>query len=361
MRILINPSNPLFPIISEENEFPPKSFLGRVREKIRQYELNFHSLALEETLETPPWKHPSLNLCTHMYQFKKSAYTTNELKNLFMEHLHIHQNQLNIYTDGSKTNNGVGSAYFTTQETTTLRIPDTASNFTAELHAIKIAIEFGENQPHETINIITDSKSTIQALNKLNNRNPITSAIIYQILQSRKTHNFCWVPSHIGIPGNEAADNAAKIATEYEHQTNLKIPRPDYKSLLKKLTIEKWQHEWESIPTRRNKLRKLKDNIRPFSTRNFSDRHWERTLCRLRIGHTALTHSFLMNGGGEPPMCEECEVPLTIAHIFTDCTAYANQRIPFNNIPFSILIDKYADKHNLVYNFLQATNLINDI
>ena len=41
-------------------------------------------------------------------------------------------------------------------------------------------------------------------------------------------------------------------------------------------------------------------------------------LCRLRIGHTRLSHGFLMEGGPQP-FCEDCLVPLTIKHVMVEC------------------------------------------
>ena len=138
------------------------------------------------------------------------------------------------------------------------------------------------------------------------------------------------------------------------------IPRNDYKAYVKRLTLEEWQREWQLIPPTRNKLRNIKDTIAPYPIRNFSDRHWERTLCRLRIGHTALTHSFLMNRG-EPPICEDCDVPLTVLHIFTECRTYANHRNSLNNIPFNTLMKKHTSKYDLVYNFLGNSGLMYEI
>ena len=41
-------------------------------------------------------------------------------------------------------------------------------------------------------------------------------------------------------------------------------------------------------------------------------------LNRLRIGHTRLTHSFLLSGD-DLPKCGTCQCPLTVKHILVDC------------------------------------------
>ena len=42
---------------------------------------------------------------------------------------------------------------------------------------------------------------------------------------------------------------------------------------------------------------------------------------RLRIGHTFLTHSYLL-AGGDQPECATCQCPLTVKHILIECTDF---------------------------------------
>ena len=41
-------------------------------------------------------------------------------------------------------------------------------------------------------------------------------------------------------------------------------------------------------------------------------------LCRLRVGHTRLTHGFLMSGDHQP-FCDDCLVPLSVKHLLIEC------------------------------------------
>ena len=60
----------------------------------------------------------------------------------------------------------------------------------------------------EEFMIITDSLSSLQALKSQKLNNPIVSNILHMChyLSGHKDIIFCWVPSHIGIQGNERAD-----------------------------------------------------------------------------------------------------------------------------------------------------------
>ena len=55
-------------------------------------------------------------------------------------------------------------------------------------------------------------------------------------------------------------------------------------------------------------------------------------LTRLRIGHTRMTHSFLLTGDSAPE-CIFCDLPLTVEHLLVHCTQYdpARQRFQLAN------------------------------
>ena len=48
-------------------------------------------------------------------------------------------------------------------------------------------------------------------------------------------------------------------------------------------------------------------------------------LCRARIGHTHLTHSYILKK--DPlPVCEHCQCNLTVRHILVECNHFAQER-----------------------------------
>jgi hypothetical protein len=62
---------------------------------------------------------------------------------------------------------------------------------------------------------------------------------------------FIWVPSHIGLAGNSAADIAAKAALLLPI-SNLALPHTDYSPLIETYVLSQWQDSW-SLETH-NKL-----------------------------------------------------------------------------------------------------------
>ena len=50
----------------------------------------------------------------------------------------------------------------------------------------------------------------------------------------------CWIPSHIGIQGNETVDKQAKTSLSLE-PTSFKIPFSNFKPPINKYILEEWQ------------------------------------------------------------------------------------------------------------------------
>ena len=110
--------------------------------------------------------------------------------------------------------------------------------------------------------------------------------------QGNQNYKICWVPSHIEGAGNEKADKAAGEAANNEEVINCTIPRDDFKVEVKRVINERWEREWRDV--RGNKPRSIKETVKRFRNSSSKSREWEVKLARLRIGHSWLTHKYLM-------------------------------------------------------------------
>jgi len=84
------------------------------------------------------------------------------------------------------------------------------------------------------------------------------------------------------------------------------------------------------------------------------------TLNRLRIGHTRLTHSYLLSGE-DIPECGTCQCPLTVKHILIECVDLNDVRNKhfvasfindvFNNVEAEKIVDFILNKLIFISNF----------
>ncbi|GFU40554.1 RNase H domain-containing protein [Trichonephila clavipes] len=134
------------------------------------------------------------------------------LRQLALEVIHIPDQALIIYTDGSRSDTGrAGSGIFSNTPGNDVKIsirnPDHCSVFRLELIAISGAL----NSYKDSIWILTDSRSSIQYLKNWPKIMDSTSLDILSKLArlvQRKQVCLQWVPSHVGVPGNKAADES---------------------------------------------------------------------------------------------------------------------------------------------------------
>ena len=128
---------------------------------------------------------------------------------------------------------------------------------------------------------------------------------------------FMWVPSHVGLAGNSAADTAAKAAVLMPI-SSMTIPYSDYLPLIRTHILNQWQSSW-SLETE-NKLHAIEPTV------NETKSYWlprrdEIIIHRLRIGHTYLTHGYLLKRDS-PHECSACQTQLTVEHVLLGCQTW---------------------------------------
>ena len=231
-----------------------------------------------------------------------------------------------IFTDGSKTPNGATTAaiYVKWKKTvTTWRIPAECSVATAELLAIYQAVLLYKRENLTNGVIFTDSKSALQIIaNSSNWGDNYLGALIAQNINTKTTLQ--WVPSHLGIKGNEIADRATHLAHSAAEIESLPIPYADFKrEALRKISM-KWEAELKNL-TKGTHI----GRITPGPTYDIwksEKRAIDVAYTRLRIGHTRLGSHMHRLKLQESPDCETCLKPETIEHFLLECNKYVTPR-----------------------------------
>ena len=323
----------------------------------------------EKIPTVPPWLLSKLlNQLTCKFELaqRKNDYPPSIVKGMFTNHQQtVHFTTKHVYTDGSKSSSGAGLGVYSTESSISLRINNAASNYSAELYAILEALNNIKSNTNRNSTIFTDSQSCIQGIADINSPHPIIQniqAILLELHNSNKPIKLCWIPAHVGVAGNEEADKLAKAGTGKNLISYNAIPCSDIYPIIKSKIKRMWQEEWTRIPTV-NKLRRLKNSIMDWNTTLPNRRRLEVVICRLRLGHTRLTHGHYMERRAAND-CDFCGgIPLTVEHFLCECPQYNLKRITHFGRRYPALSDLIGQ--NLVLDplikYLQETNIFKDI
>ncbi|GFV00610.1 RNase H domain-containing protein [Trichonephila clavipes] len=208
------------------------------------------------------------------------------LRQLALEVINDILNQaLIVYTDGSRSDTGrAGSGIFSNipgnDVKISIRNPDHCSVFRSELIAISGALDHALNSYKESIWILTDSRCSIQYLKywpkiMVSIGLDILSKLVR--LVQRKQVCLQWIPSHVGVPGNEAADELAGRGCDLPNPSSTALTHTEIHSFQR----NKMNLTWRNPPAHHCYASKSPG----LSIQCRSSRAHQTTLARLRSGH----------------------------------------------------------------------------
>ena len=343
-----------------------KPFGYRVRVVMEELGIPLHKIMPFKYSPVPPWKLPAVEFCHIPFSHKKDN-AEEIIKKEFLEHMESHQGYVGVYTDGSKSDAGVGFGVISKDFNKYGALPYCSSIFTAELYAILTALKQIISFNYENIVIFCDSQSVLQSLQVFNTTHPLVIEVLEWIVLAKrrgKDVKFCWVPAHVGISGNERADELAKFAAVALEAKDCPLPNRDLYPSIKAAALHTSQFSWEL--EEHNKMKEITTSVYPWKYYSM-ERRRETALCRLRIGHTRLTHGFLMSGD-PPPFCEDCLVLLTVKHLLVECPSLGDVRQRFfsncrdreGNFILEKIIGKNFNETDL-FGFLEEVGILDKI
>ncbi len=166
-----------------------------------------------DRIPTPRWSTTGAELQFPQLQASKSSHSTEQLLEVAKRSISRAEGCLEgpkvvYYTDGSVFPDGsAGFAFHSAHATKCFRASDWCSTVQTELAAIREAVRDAARQPEDVV--------VIHALQNISHSPSRDNIGLNQDIQtalatSGKQFILNWVPSHTGIPGNDAADAAAK-------------------------------------------------------------------------------------------------------------------------------------------------------
>jgi ribonuclease HI len=300
---------------------------------------------------TPPWRQGP---ATHIENSAEKARQQHDSKN-------DTGRCLSIYTDGSGIDGETGAAAVCplTQHSRAAHMgSNTISTvYAAELQGISLALQIAQEYVEQggrrrNVAIYTDNQAAIWSIAKAEGRSGayILEEIARQVQQLQdmgQTVTVRWIPAHVGIPGNEAADRAAKEATGWRADGSRGPPAEappklfPLKSTLRRWcktqTEEAWSAKWKIETKGRATYRHT-----PRPTKKVLQLHKGLTkrksalLVQLRTEKIGF-NDFLFNRrvpGITSPRCECGERRQTVAHVLLRCRTHKDLRNQvFGNLP----------------------------
>ena len=223
LKLRSNPRNPTY-----ERTFTPKfehfytskpnairSFGFRIEEAFPQVCSEPDNIASVFLPDEPPWTNNEIKIDLSLRHFKKSITDDLVFQAKFEELRDKYHEHRAIFTDGSKVLDKVAAAVAGQCNKQQIRLPDNASIFTAELQGLKMAFDFIEISHEHHYIIFTDSLSSLLALQGKTCSHPYITELLEaysNLVRLRKSVVLAWIPSHVGIQGNEKVDALAKEA-----------------------------------------------------------------------------------------------------------------------------------------------------
>ena len=331
--------------LNKANNHPTKSILHRDRlalnhkftEENRPFScrvkdfMNLHkdvNYECPRPSEVPQWRLPPAVIDKSLSLEVSKKENPEILKHLSLAKIQQYDHSLKIYTDASRTLDNRTSAAFYVPEIELkekTRLSNNITIFAAELTAILLALQWiiSENNigREKTITIYSDSLSALNTLELGRSvcRPNLTNTILELLVEIPNDVTFVWIPSHIGIEGNEIADGLANAATKNK-TIDLGVPLelPETFKLVDKYILERWQSSWDVCSTGQHYKA-----VEPLISRNVkytsTNRRKEITITRLRLGKCRLNACLNEISAHVDGLCENCHTPETVEHFLLHC------------------------------------------
>jgi ribonuclease HI len=268
-----------------------------------------------------------------------------------------------IYTDGSKSEVGVGCGIFchSLGINVSYKIDDNSTVYQSEIFAIQVAANecLRKELVGKKLVFCSDSKAALNALKsvKINSKLVLNCFGQLQALGENNLIVLKWIPAHYGFRGNETADSLAKMGAEkalIDHALSTTFTA--FKSLLFQRNALEHEKYWLSLPgqaTSKKLLVKL-DGKRAKDVLCLRKSEI-RMVSGCFTGHNLLNYHLSKIVMGSTTQCRFCNADEeTCEHLLMDCPELAEERLNIFGGIFNSITEIKLEK---IINFLKLLNI----
>ena len=249
---------------------------------------------------------------------------------------------MDIFTDGSKTPLGTGAGYVIMignkqlLHTQSLNLPNEASIYQAELSAIAHACQWMHNHmeaKYKYIKIFSDSKSSLEALQaRTCKSNTVldTHNDLNTLAEQVHKLSICWIKAHVGLDGNELADEYAKLGTlDDSVQINVHTTKNDVRLAIEEYIFHKWKDKWHSYKGgRQTKIFYPQPCLKMGRKLDSLARIDRAIFIQAITGQNNLNYLNHLIVDSLTPLCRFCEEDdETFHHLLEECPVFLHQRM----------------------------------
>ena len=352
-----------YPMISDQflRQTPP--IISRMYDLLTKIKLKLEQI--DHFPQEYRYKNFNLSISEELHMCSKENLSETAWVSAYRDLCQKYSNFSQIFTDGSLTDKNVGCAVWSENFKLQAKLPPHYSIFSAEMYSIYSAVSFIQNFKGNFV-IFTDSLSSVRALKNASQTKHSLTLKTANLLSSTTNKKIVieWIPSHVGIEGNENADKLAKETCSISSHTTAKYPLSDLNHMVTKhyLNIQQLDTKFASGDKILNSIQV--DNPPEFL---FLRRRDQICITRLMLRTCRLTHGhyFLKTS---PPFCTPCNAPKDLGHIFIICPLYNSQRqilIAYciqNNLSFCMQsLFSLKCPSDIIIQFLKDTDNVNQI
>ena len=260
-----------------------------------------------------------------------------------------------VFTDGSLQENGqaghgvvVWDAQGRIIRTFACKLRNCRSSTQAELAAMdkaaRMVAELNESRPGQRFCVVSDSQEAIRAALSPRPSTQTASEAFQAFQNAPEVSRLLWVPSHVGLLGNEQADELAAAAAAADavdaDDPDFGVDRlPDdalgHRAEIRRAAMRAWQQEWTHDRNNSDLRSHLPTAPRRAPSHVVGCIASVRQMARLRTGYCSTNVCLHRHGVREHPHCDRCagvnqdptarEVQ-TVEHLMLKCPALTSAR-----------------------------------